>query len=80
MISPMRQDSESNRYCAMKNNLTQPDDEVTVVEVPFDDVTFARLCEFCESINEPMQMVIFSMVHAVLEDPRVGPNANNDLH
>lgn len=55
-----------------------PDDEVTFIEVPFDDATFARLCQFCESINEPMQMVIFSMVHAVLEDPRVAKA--NDLH
>lgn len=66
-------------------------EETTVVNgVPFDDVTFARLCEVCEGACAPMQAVIAAIVRDVLEDDAlahdpctpdvVRPDSNNDLH
>lgn len=68
------------------------DEGHTVVNgVPFDDVTFARLCELCEAAAAPMQAVIFAIVRDVLEDdaithdPNLGPDlirkdSNHDLN
>lgn len=66
------------------------EERVTVVNgIPFDDVTFARLCELCEEAKAPMQSVIASIVAGVLEDDAnahseepgiVRPDSNHDLH
>lgn len=69
-----------------------PDFGCTLVDgVPFDDVTFARLCEVCDGAGAPMQAVIAAIIRDVLEDDAVAhdpclgldvvrSSSNNDLH